>query len=443
MISRQNLAFITMLSIAVGTSQTAIAAPEVLKQAETLLQAGQAAKAAKSLEKYLKTNPQNPEARFLHGLALARSGSTTQAIEVFYDLTQDYPELPEPYNNLAVLYAQQQEYDKARASLMAAVKTHPAYATAYENLGDIYAIHASMAYKKASKLGSTSEATKLKLDMLSRISAVELEKINEDALTTSPQAGFAPSSRPQVVVAKTVSSPAVTRTTRNVRTASAAEPIPVRRSDDVAYEQQKTAEQYGGGRVIHVYPEGHQRTEKAHAAAKQATTTAAAVAKTRRTTQAAPTPRRAAVVKSVAKPKTATTYPKLPKVQRVSLPPTATDNESRAAIKREVMAWNKALNDGNQGRYFGSYGKHFESIKGQTLSTWQRYRAAELRSQRRARTNIQSQDVELLASDLALVTLNIKTAGKRDKMVTVLLMENTLKGWKIIREEVLRKDARR
>jgi tetratricopeptide (TPR) repeat protein len=47
---------------------------------------------------------------------------------VFSKLTEDYPELPEPYNNLAVLYAQQKQYDKARTALEMAIRIHPGYA---------------------------------------------------------------------------------------------------------------------------------------------------------------------------------------------------------------------------------------------------------------------------------------------------------------------------
>jgi len=47
------------------------------------------------------------------------------------------PELPEPYNNLAVLYAARGDHDGARDALLRAISTHPSYATAHENLGDI------------------------------------------------------------------------------------------------------------------------------------------------------------------------------------------------------------------------------------------------------------------------------------------------------------------
>ena len=87
-------------------------------------------------------------------MILTEQNKTDDAIKVFTELTEDYPELPEPYNNLAVLYATQGEYDKARKALEMAIRTHPSYAIAHENLGDIYATLASQAYDKALQLDS-------------------------------------------------------------------------------------------------------------------------------------------------------------------------------------------------------------------------------------------------------------------------------------------------
>jgi tetratricopeptide (TPR) repeat protein len=81
-------------------------------------------------------------------------------------LTEDYPELPEPYNNLAVLYASQGQYDKAKQSLEMAIRTHPSYATAHENLGDIYAKMASQAYDRALQLDRSNATTQTKLAMI-------------------------------------------------------------------------------------------------------------------------------------------------------------------------------------------------------------------------------------------------------------------------------------
>jgi hypothetical protein len=65
-----------------------------------------------------------------------------------------------------VLYASQSQYDKAKSSLEMAIRTHPSYATAHENLGDIYAKMASQAYDRALQLDSNNPATQTKLAMI-------------------------------------------------------------------------------------------------------------------------------------------------------------------------------------------------------------------------------------------------------------------------------------
>ena len=116
--------------------------------------------------RYLAKNPKDAQARFLKGLILADQGKTNDAITLFTGLTEDYPELPEPYNNLAVLYASQSNYDAARNALESAIRTHPSYATAHENLGDIYAKMASIAYDKALALDNRNAAAQTKLALI-------------------------------------------------------------------------------------------------------------------------------------------------------------------------------------------------------------------------------------------------------------------------------------
>ncbi|MEK9940635.1 MAG: tetratricopeptide repeat protein, partial [Methylotenera sp.] len=69
-------------------------------------------------------------------------------------------------NNLAVLYADQGQFDKARGALETAIKTHPSYATAHENLGDIYARMASEAYGKALQLDTANTRAQGKLSLI-------------------------------------------------------------------------------------------------------------------------------------------------------------------------------------------------------------------------------------------------------------------------------------
>jgi hypothetical protein len=104
-------------------------------------------------------------------LILTEQVKTAEAIKIFTALTEDYPELPEPYNNLAVLYAGQGQYDKAKQALEMAIRTHPSYATAHENLGDIYAKMASQAYDRALQLDRSNTATQTKLAMIQELFA--------------------------------------------------------------------------------------------------------------------------------------------------------------------------------------------------------------------------------------------------------------------------------
>src|SRR6185436_6783162 len=65
-----------------------------------------------------------------------------------------------------VLYASQGQYDKARKSIEMAIRTHPSYAIAHENLGDVYAKMASEAYDKALQLDRGNAAAQTKLAMI-------------------------------------------------------------------------------------------------------------------------------------------------------------------------------------------------------------------------------------------------------------------------------------
>ncbi len=131
-----------------------------------LFRKGELNEALTRANQYLVKNPKDAQVRFLKGLILADQNKTADAIQAFTGLTEDYPELPEPYNNLAVLYAAQGKYDAARTALEMAIRTHPSYATAHENLGDLYAKMASMAYDKALQLDNSNTSAQTKLALI-------------------------------------------------------------------------------------------------------------------------------------------------------------------------------------------------------------------------------------------------------------------------------------
>ena len=146
---------------------TAWAGPaEDVKEASRLYQQGKLDNALAKVNAALAQQPKDAQGRFVKGLILTEQKKPADAIQVFTGLTEDYPELPEPYNNLAVLYASEGNYDKAKAALELAIHTHPAYATAYENLGDIYAQLARRSYDKALQLDKSNTTAQSKLAMV-------------------------------------------------------------------------------------------------------------------------------------------------------------------------------------------------------------------------------------------------------------------------------------
>jgi tetratricopeptide (TPR) repeat protein len=156
-----------------------------------LVRAGKLPEALSRAEQYLSSQPKDPQMRFIKGVIQRDSGKTAEAIATFTRLTEDYPELPEPYNNLAVIYAGQSQFDKARAALEMAIRTNPSYATAHENLGDIYAKLASQAYNKALQLDSNNPAVPPKLALI--------REIFGNAKGQRPATANAPASAPQAV----------------------------------------------------------------------------------------------------------------------------------------------------------------------------------------------------------------------------------------------------
>src|SRR5918999_3633257 len=156
------LALVWALAFPLGVRAQA----DPLQEANQLFRQGQFDRSMDRVNSHLATRPKDARGRFLKGLILTEQNKPNEAIKVFTELSQDFPELPEPYNNLAVLYASQGQYDRARNSLEMAIRTHPSYATAHENLGDFYAKMASQAYDKALQLDRSNQAAQGKLNLI-------------------------------------------------------------------------------------------------------------------------------------------------------------------------------------------------------------------------------------------------------------------------------------
>jgi tetratricopeptide (TPR) repeat protein len=159
-------ALVVTLAGALVAAAPATAQSDDLQDANQLFKQGQHERAMGRVDAYLKGKPKDARGRFLKGLIFVELGKPNDAIKVFTELTQEFPDLPEPYNNLAVLYAAQGQYDKARSALEMAIRTHPSYSTAHENLGDLYAKMASQAYDKALQTDKGNAPLQTKLNLI-------------------------------------------------------------------------------------------------------------------------------------------------------------------------------------------------------------------------------------------------------------------------------------
>ena len=180
----QKLKTLRAMAIGLAISFAVPAFADNLPEVQRLIKQGQYPQALEKVDAYLSSRPKDAQGRFLKGLIYTEMNKPAEAISVFTKLSEDYPELPEPYNNLAVLYAQQKQYDKARTALEMAIRTHPSYAIAYENLGDVYAKLASQAYDKALQLDNSNSTTQNKLALI------------RDLITTSGKGNVKPQPAP-------------------------------------------------------------------------------------------------------------------------------------------------------------------------------------------------------------------------------------------------------
>ena len=185
-----------------------LASAQTLPEIQGLMKQGRLPQALEKVDAYIAAQPRDPQGPFTKGQILTDMGRVNDAIVVFTGLTETFPELPEPYNNLAVLYAGQRHYDQAQTALEMAIRVDPAYAVAYENLGDIYAKRASSAYDKAIQLNTAAKKARAKQTL-----ADELVKLSTRPATTGQAAAPAraptPSSAPAPVKVTATPAPAV------------------------------------------------------------------------------------------------------------------------------------------------------------------------------------------------------------------------------------------
>jgi Flp pilus assembly protein TadD len=151
------------------------ATAEELSEVTRLHRAGQSAAALERADRVLSAQPKDAQMRFLKSVVLVDLGRAVEAQAILQALVQDYPELAEPHNNLAAIYAAAGDYGKSRAELEETIRLNPSYAPAHENLGDVHALLAAQSYARALRLEPASATLPRKLALVRQLTAISSE----------------------------------------------------------------------------------------------------------------------------------------------------------------------------------------------------------------------------------------------------------------------------
>jgi len=325
-----------------------------------LAKAGKVVEALSKANEYLAKHPADPQMRFMKGVLLTEQNKSEEAIAVFTKLTEDYKDLPEPYNNLAVLYAASGQYDKARIALEKAIRTNPSYMTAYENLGDVYGKMASQAYDKALALGANNTPAKSRLTLLRSFSSTtgvkaSVPELPPAAPASAPAAAPAPAPATQVAQAgRPAAPPLISQIPADSGKNTMLARIPALSVTPPA--PAPAAAKPAPAPVPVPVP--------APAAAKPAVPVPLPVPVPAKQEPAKPAP-----VPVAAKPEPAKV--EAPKPAKPEAPkPAKPDTTDRDAVLAQVNGWAKAWAAQNVDSYLGYYSRDFEPPKGMTHKAW-------------------------------------------------------------------------
>ena len=177
-----------LLLCAVVAMPARAAAADELGEINRLHHAGQTAAALERVDRALASQPKDAQMRFTKSVILADVGRGAEAQALLLQLVQDYPELAEPHNNLAAIYAAAGDYGKARAELEETIRLNPTYAPAHENLGDIQMLLAAQSYARALRLEPTSASLPKKLALVRQLTTASAEARPAPPASTRPAA---------------------------------------------------------------------------------------------------------------------------------------------------------------------------------------------------------------------------------------------------------------
>ena len=173
-----------------SNAQADLGQTKALLETRELIELGKYEKADAIIIVQLKEKPRDAQWRYLEallraemGLSLKNKDILDRAVFLFERLSEEFPELPEPYNNLAVLYNKMGREQKAIKSFELAILNNPGYTLAYENLADLYLFLARETYLKGIKKSrKNNDRLEAKSNFLKNVPFFSFKSLDLDTL---------------------------------------------------------------------------------------------------------------------------------------------------------------------------------------------------------------------------------------------------------------------
>ena len=373
-----------------------LAIADEISDVQAMLASGKSAEGLKKIDQLLTAKPTDPRLRLQRGIALSLLNRPAEAITVFQKLIESHPELPGPYNNLAVLYGNQGDYEKARQALELAIRTNPSYATAFQNLGDVYARLAGQAYKKALALDKSDGSLPLKLAVVQNIFEASVD----------PRANKAPAAT--AVPAALASAAASTSAVASAKAAAPAKPV----------ASAPTAAPAPATVVAAAPPVAPVPTPVVAKAAAPVAATAVAAATTK-----APTTAKAAVAAASA----AVVKPESARADAANL--------DQQAVEKALQAWAKAWSQRDMFAYYAAYAPEFKG-KSATRKAWEEERRVRIMGKKKIVVTLSDIRIKVTGGK---ATLRIRQDYNSDALSvksgkTLEMVKNKQGDWQITEE---------
>jgi hypothetical protein len=341
------------------------------------------------------------EARFLKGVILAELKRPQEAIRIFTKLTLDYPTLPEPYNNLAALYASQGQYEAAREALEHAMRTNPSYATAHENLTDIYAALSSQAYEGTLRASKSSPDGKPTQALITELCDNYGKMASQVAVR-----GGAVHSATDLSILRGI----------NMAQNSATKPPAKVDIDEMAMAPEDAAEIPAAPHKLGKMPQEQAVPVTTPAAEKSNKGTTDSAAKSAPEVTAKATPE---------------TPPK---------PDKETGSAEQKALEQAVQGWVSAWSKKNTGSYLAYYARDFKTPSGEARSVWEATRKERISKPKSIKVTIDDPQVSM--QDTTHARISFRQIYHSDTLQTsthkALLMVKSGSRWLIQEEKVAR-----